>query len=90
MDNKQHWIEQKELESAYRAIFFNGEKKLHNAGIKALSDLSNKCFGTQSTFSSDAMQMARNEGRREVLLYILAYLKITIENLYDIENEGDY
>lgn len=64
----------KELKRCYRAVFNSDDKNLNIAGHAVLEDLAILCKANNTSFSSDALQMARNEGRREVYLWIQAAL----------------
>ena len=52
-------------------------------GKIVLSDLVALCFGTVTTFSSDPLEFARREGKREVLLEILTMLKVDLGEVFD-------
>jgi hypothetical protein len=64
----------KELKRCYRAVFNSDDGDLNIAGAAVLYDLAILCRINNTSFSSDALQMARNEGRREVYLWIQAAL----------------
>lgn len=65
-----------ELKRCYAAVFNSDDKQLNIAGFAVLEDLAILCRVNNTSFSSDALQMARNEGRREVYLWIQAALEI--------------
>ena len=67
-------IKIKELKRCYTAVFNSDDKELNIAGYAVLEDLATLCKINNTSFSSDALQMARNEGRREVYLWIQAAL----------------
>ena len=71
---KQRDAEIKELKRCYRAVFNSDDGDLNIAGVAVLEDLAVLCKINNTSFSSDALQMARNEGRREVYLWIQAAL----------------
>lgn len=68
-------------EQAYR-ICLNNE-----AAKTVLADLRLFCNGTRTNFSSDALQMARMEGRREVFMRIMTFLKVDYEDIYNFTEE---
>lgn len=71
----------KAKETAYRL-------SLGNEGAKpVLADLRVFCNGTKSSFSSDALEMARMEGRREVFNRIMNFLKIEYSQFYEYEED---
>ncbi len=78
----------KKLEGCYRATFYGDNKELHQAGKEVLADLKVFCNATKSNFSKDPYEMARAEGRREVFLHIMDYLKLDYqEQVYNLEND---
>lgn len=73
---------QKEIQKAYRLTFGN------EAANDVLADLRIFCSATKTTAPIspiDPIQMAINEGRRQVFLRILTYMKVDIEDVYDYE-----
>ena len=78
-------MNEKDLQTAYRHTFGN------EMGKDVLRDLELFCFGSLTTFTSSLkednsvcpLQLARMEGRREVLTKIMIELKIDINQLYD-------
>ena len=87
MDN--NWFNfKKNLERNYRVTFNGTSDTTHEAGKEVIADLKTFCNGTKSNFSNDPLQMARAEGRREVFLHILDYLKLDYtQEVYELENE---
>lgn len=69
----------KDLELAYRQTF-NGEIQK-----EVLADLRVFCSATKTTHSADINEMLINEGRRQVFLRIMTFLKVDIEEVYDYE-----
>lgn len=63
----------RQLKQAYTDTFSK------DSGITVFKDLARKCFEHKTTFSNDALEMARNEGMRSVLLHIENMQKIDIE-----------
>lgn len=84
-------MNEKDLQTVYRLTF--GDE----TGKDVVEDLERFCFGSITTFSVankedgsiDPYQLARLEGRREVLTRIMNFLKIDLSDLYDdyIEKE---
>lgn len=73
-------------QKAYKTAF-GGEP-----GKEVLKDLAVFCGSQRSSFSSDPLEMAFREGRREVFLRIQQHLNITeddIWNLYEREKLND-
>ena len=71
----------KDLERAYRHTF-NGE-----VPKEVLADLRVFCHATKTTDAGDIYQMAINEGKRQVFLRIMTFMKVDIEDVYDYEQE---
>lgn len=72
----------KEIQKAYRLTFG------HEPAKDVLADLRIFCCATKTTAPIspiDPIQMAINEGRRQVFLHILTYMKVDIEDVYDYE-----
>jgi len=63
---------------AYHALFTSP------GGREVLADLIPYCFGRKSTFDPDARVHARNEGRRDVLMYIVELTNLTLEEIYQL------
>ncbi len=74
-------------EWAYRNIFQGDKGDLHEASKIALADLRTFCNGTKSSFSTDALEMARMEGRREVFTRVTNFLNVDYSKYYDLEEE---
>ena len=70
-------------ERAYRLSLGN------EAGKDVIADLRSFCNGTRSNFSPDALEMARMEGRREVFMRIMNFMKVDYEQYYDYEEDLD-
>lgn len=68
-------------EIAYRHALGN------KMGDVVLSDLRTFCNATKTSFSTDALEMARNEGRREVFNRIMTFMKIDAADLYNYNEE---
>lgn len=71
----------KRKETAYRTCLGN------EMGKDILRDLNLFCNGTRSNFDSDALMMARMEGRREVFNRIMTFLKIDVEEYIDLADD---
>lgn len=74
----------KRKQNAYRLTF--GDP--HEQGKIVLTDLRTFCFATKTGFSKDPLEMARNEGRREVFYRIMDFLKIDYDETYNMEEEN--
>lgn len=61
---------------------------LSRDGEAVLADLRDFCFAQQSSFSTDAVVMARREGRREVWLRLMKFLNLD-ENQVQLLMEVD-
>ncbi len=66
----------------YRRVFDTTEGRL------VLQDLAHKCYLDHSTFDKDPITMARNEGKRLVMLDIMQTLKMNLEQLGEPPNVG--
>jgi hypothetical protein len=72
----------KEIQKAYRLVFGTEPAK------DVLADLRIFCNATKTTAPTskiDPYQMAIQEGRRQVFLHILTYIKVDIEDVYDYD-----
>lgn len=69
-------------QKAYQTIFSGPVAE------KVLTDLAQFCRANQSTFHPDPRVHALMEGRREVWLRIQNHLKLTPEQLWQLQNEG--
>lgn len=67
-----------QLQRAYHVFFSSPD------GKAVLADLIPYCFGRKSTFDSDDRVHARNEGRRDVLMRILEFTNLTLEEIYNL------
>jgi hypothetical protein len=67
-----------QLQGAYHAMF----AKQEGAPKIVMADLVAFCFGRKSTDGRDALETARNNGRREVLLRIQEFTNLTLEEIY--------
>jgi len=68
----------KAKQELYRRVFSSKD------GKEILADLNCFCYGTKSIESDNQIKMAVNEGRRQVLLDILAIMKVeTLEEVFD-------
>jgi hypothetical protein len=73
--------------------FIKGKEDAYRACLKTelgetvLADLRVFCNGTQSNFSTDALEMARMEGRREVFTRVMNYLNVDYSEYYKYEEE---
>jgi hypothetical protein len=89
VDSKLFKIFEKNKEQAYRTTFTGDNEKTHESGKQVLGDLRAFCGATKSNYSSDALEMARMEGRREVFNRITNYLKIDYDDYYELEQDFD-
>lgn len=81
---------QKRLEGAYRTTFNGNNPEMHSAAVEVIADLKKYCGATKSIFSKDALEMAKAEGRREVFLHIMDYMKLDyINDVYELDNDYD-
>lgn len=74
----------------YRALFMDEDGDLSIHGQKVLADLGRFCRANSSTFHPDARTHALLEGRREVILRLLSFLKIdsaTIAQFVEVIDE---
>lgn len=77
---------------SYRHIFGRGkvtDEFTNGACITVLADLRNFCNATKTTFSTDALTMARMEGRREVYSRITNHLNIDTAEHYNFHEEAN-
>jgi hypothetical protein len=74
-------------EWAWRHILSRKDGGLDEAAKIALSDLRYFCNGTKSNFHSDALEMARMEGRREVFMRIMTFLNYDYSKIYELEED---
>ena len=78
---------QKKLEGSYRITFNGNNEKMHEAATQVLADLKQYCGATKSNFSKEPLELARAEGRREVFLHIMDYMKLDyLNDVYELEN----
>lgn len=73
----------KRKKTAYRLTFGSEVSK------DVLADLRVFCNATKTNFSSDALEMARMEGRREVFNRIMSFMKVDYEDYYQYEEDVD-
>ena len=74
----------------YRALFLDEDGSISVHGQKVLADLNRFCRGNSSAFHADPRVHALLEGRREVLLRLLTFLKIdsaTIAQFVEVIDE---
>jgi hypothetical protein len=64
------------VEISAERLFFGENSLLKDDAQMVLSDLRDFCFARTSTFSNDALAMARREGRREVWLRLIGFLNL--------------
>lgn len=74
-------------EWAYRTILQGSGGELNEAAKIVLSDLRVFCRATQTPFSQDPYETARNVGRLEVFQRIMAFTEYDYSKLYDLEEE---
>jgi hypothetical protein len=74
-------------EWAFRQIFGGDNGELNEAAKVALADLRYFCNGTKSNFNTDALEMARMEGRREVFMRIMNYLNYDFSKVYELDED---
>jgi hypothetical protein len=77
----------KNKEWAFRKVFGSENGELNEASKIALADLRYFCNGTKSNFNTDALEMARMEGRREVFMRIMNYLNCDFSKIYELDEE---
>lgn len=63
---------------------FLRDKILSNEGDIVLSYLREFCNVTKSGFTTDPLELARNEGRREVFLEISRFLNMDFSRYYEL------
>lgn len=78
----------KEKQVLFRNLFSSVE------GHRVLMDLAAFCHFDSTTFDPDSAKHSRNEGKRQVILYILQTMKMSIPELEALDNErhhiGDF
>lgn len=84
--NIKEFIKSKETAWRFLLLDENGVNINRQAKI-ALSDLREFCFATKTTFDSDALEMARRSGRKEVFDRIMTYLNVDYSKYYELEEE---
>lgn len=52
-----------------------------------ISDLRKFCNATKSNFSTEPLEMARMEGRREVFMRIANFLNVDFSDIYNYEED---
>jgi len=60
------------------------------SGKVVLADLRTFCNPTRTNFSTDPLEMARMEGRREVFLRIANFMNVDFDEYYNYEEDYDY
>jgi hypothetical protein len=65
-----------QTQRAYHVVFGSPDGKL------VMADLTAYCFGRKTTFDPDPRVHARNDGRREVLMRIVEFTSLTLEEIY--------
>ena len=74
----------------YKGLFFGENGDLRREGERVLADLRRFCrAGDATIFSTDALEMARREGRREVFVRISNLLNLDEEMVQKLM-EADY
>jgi len=74
---------------AVKEIFLGDGGKLTRSGEAVLADLREYCFAQKSLFHSDALVMAKREGRREVWMRLTKFLNLDerqVEQLMEIDD----
>ena len=74
----------RDRKTAYSQVFAD-----NLASREVLSDLRKFCRADASTFHVDARVAAALDGRREVMLRILDYTTLTIDELYEKYGKGN-
>lgn len=77
------------IQRAYRNIFKGTNKKLHENAKDVLADLRHFCRTESSVQSDNPYALARVEGRREVIFYIMHKLNVDIEDIEDEEDDNE-
>ncbi len=80
------------LSQSFRDVFRAPEGPLRRSAEHVLADLRDFCFARASSFNSDALTMARREGRRDVWLRIARYLDLDenqVSQLMEIDDGND-
>ncbi|SFR86546.1 hypothetical protein [Sphingomonas jatrophae] len=75
--------------SRFYRWLFHVDGELRRDGQIVLADLRDFCFADRPTFDSDALVMARREGRRDVFLRITNYLNLdesVVRQLMEIDD----
>lgn len=75
----------------YKGLFFGENGDLRREGVRVLADLRGFCrAGDATIFSTEALEMARREGRREVFVRISNMLNLdeeAVQKLMEAEYE---
>jgi hypothetical protein len=74
------WKIFKRKQELYRLVF----RTLY--GHQVLEDLASFCYLDSTTFNPDPNVTQRNEGRRQVILYLLSTLNMKVEEVGDLSN----
>ena len=82
----QDWIDSMLRKTkSYRELFDSP------VGRRVLYDLAKECGAARTTFTEDAREHARLEGRRQIWLYITKMTRMTEHDLHQLLQEGkDY
>lgn len=74
--NRVRWILVR-LSRCYKGLFFGENGQLRQDGERVLADLRRFCHaGSATIFSTEALEMARREGRREVFVRLTNMLNL--------------
>lgn len=73
---------------AYRVLFNTDDERLNEAAKIVMADLRETCHATKTSFSTEALEMARREGRREVFNHMMQFLKVDFEDYYELVEES--
>lgn len=73
---------------AVKDLFFENEQLKRNAEA-LLADLREFCFAQKSSFHTDALVMARREGRRDVWLRITEFLNLDEKDVHQFMEIDD-
>jgi hypothetical protein len=65
-----------QMQSAYHALFSSP------SGKSVLADLISHCHGRKTTFHADARVHAFHEGQRDVLMRIMEFSNLNLEEVY--------
>ena len=79
--------EEQNLAITYRRLFRGGKGAVKEAGKDVISDLCYFSKSMMSAFSTDPLELARNEGRREVFYRIITLLEMDHSELLKIIDE---